>query len=161
MQSLQRACQLCQSPVSLRVYPDRLVIVAEVNVVAEYGRVLKRHHDNPGKTIYGWRHYLAVVQRKLGALRNGAPFLELPDSFKRLQGILLKRLGGDREMANILILVLLHYEQLVEQAIEAALQSEYLTKQHVLNCPELVERACTTRAIAGLNSIAPEHVAAG
>lgn len=121
-------------PISLRVYPDRLVIVAEGNVVAEHGRVLKRHHDDPGKTIYDWRHYLAVVQRKPGALRNGAPFLELPDSFRRLQAILLKRRGGDREMADILALVLLHDEQLVEQAIEAALQSEYPTKQHVLNC---------------------------
>jgi hypothetical protein len=74
------------------------------------------------------------VQRKPGALRNGAPFLELPDSFRRLQAILLKRRGGDREMADILALVLLHDEQLVEQAIEAALQSEYPTKQHVLNC---------------------------
>jgi hypothetical protein len=39
-----------------------------------------------------------VIQRKPGALRNGAPFVELPEAFKRLQGDLLKRPGGDREM---------------------------------------------------------------
>ena len=29
--------------------------------------------------MYDWRHYLAVIQRKPGALSNGAPFMELPD----------------------------------------------------------------------------------
>lgn len=29
------------------------------------------------RTVYDWHHYLAVIQRKSGALRNGAPFLEL------------------------------------------------------------------------------------
>ena len=33
----------------------------------------------PGTVIYDWRHYLAVIQRKPGALRNGAPFTEMPD----------------------------------------------------------------------------------
>jgi hypothetical protein len=36
-------------------------------------------------------HYLSVVQRKPGALRNGAPFADLPQGFKRLQAILLER----------------------------------------------------------------------
>jgi len=34
-----------------------------------------------GRTVCDWRHYLAVIQRKPGALRNGAPFAELPDAF--------------------------------------------------------------------------------
>jgi len=121
-------------PISLRVYADRLVIVAEVQVVAEHQRVFVRDHNVPGKTIYDWRHYLAVVQRKPGALRNGAPFAELPESFKRLQSKLLKRQGGDREMADILALVLLHDERLIEQAITTALASGQPSKQHVLNC---------------------------
>ena len=75
-----------------------------------------------------------MVQRKPGALRNGAPFTELPDSFKRLQSKLLKRQGGDREMADILALVLLHDEQLVEQAVTTALTVGQPSKQHVLNC---------------------------
>jgi hypothetical protein len=44
------------------------------------------------------RHYLAVIQRKPGALGNGAPFTELPDAFKQLQKHLLRKSGGDREM---------------------------------------------------------------
>jgi hypothetical protein len=77
----------------------------------------------PGQTIYDWRHYLAVIQRKPGALRNGAPFLELPRAFRQLQDQMLRRLGGDREMADILALVLHHDEQVVVRAVELALRS--------------------------------------
>jgi hypothetical protein len=120
--------------ISLRVYPERLVIVAEAQVVAEHVRVFHRDKSTPGRTVYDWRHYLSVVQRKPGALRNGAPFLELPDSFRQLQSRLLKRSGGDREMADILALVLLHDEGLVAQAVVQALESGEPSKQHVLNC---------------------------
>lgn len=44
-------------------------------------------------------------------LRNGAPFVDLPEAFRRLQQHLLKRQGGDREMVEILALVLHHDEQ--------------------------------------------------
>ena len=121
-------------PVSLRVYPDRIVVVAEAQIIASHARVFTRDHNATGKTIYDWRHYLSVVQRKPGALRNGAPFTELPNSFKQLQNQLLKRPGGDREMADVLALVLLHDEKLVEQAIEAALSIERPSRQHVMNC---------------------------
>jgi hypothetical protein len=63
-----------------------------------------------------------------------ATFHELPDSFKQLQTRLLKRPGGDREMVDVLALVLLHDERLVEQAITEALRVEQPSKQHVLNC---------------------------
>jgi hypothetical protein len=72
-------------PVSLRVYPDRLVVAAEGQILCEHARVIERSHKMPPKTVYDWRHYLAVVQRKPGALRNGAPFLELPPAFRQLQ----------------------------------------------------------------------------
>lgn len=58
---------------------------------------------------------------KPGALRNGAPFLELPPAFKRLQATLLKQPGGDREMVEVLALVLHHDEQAVLAAVELAI----------------------------------------
>ncbi|WP_425299518.1 Mu transposase domain-containing protein, partial [Roseibium aquae] len=82
-------------PVSLRVYPDRIVVVAEGLSVCEHQRIINRSHDRPGRTVYDWRHYLAVIQRKPGALRNGAPFAELPEAFTSLQRHLLKKPGGD------------------------------------------------------------------
>jgi hypothetical protein len=59
-------------PVSLRVYPDRLVVVlearlwrdaAEGQILCEHVRVIQRSHQIPPRTIYDWRHYLAVLQR--------------------------------------------------------------------------------------------------
>jgi len=120
-------------PVSLRVYPDRLVIAAEGQVLCEHGRIIERSHDQPGRTIYDWRHYLAVIQRKPGALRNGAPFAEMPEAFRQLQGFLLKRPGGDREMVEILALVLQHDEQAVLCSVELALEAGVPTKTHILN----------------------------
>jgi len=127
--------------ISLRVYADRLVFAAEGQVIAEHARVINRNHS-PGRTIYDWRHYLSVLQRKPGALRNGAPFLALPEAFKQLQSILLKRSGGDREMVEILALVLYHDQRHVLSAVEQALAAGVPSKQHVLNLlGRLIDRA--------------------
>ena len=120
-------------PVSLRVYPERIVIAAEGRILCEHGRIIDRSHHSPGRTVYDWRHYLAVVQRKPGALRNGAPFLDMPDAFRQLQRHLLKHPGGDREMVEILSLVLHHDEQAVLCAVELALEAGIATKTHILN----------------------------
>jgi hypothetical protein len=79
-----------------------LVIVAEGQTVCTHERIIDRSHRKPGKVIYDWRHYLAVIQRKPGALRNGAPFTEMPDIFRRLQDHMLRKEGGDREVVDIL-----------------------------------------------------------
>ena len=89
-------------PVSVRVYPERIV-AAEGQVICEHRRVFARSHQRKSTTTaYDWRHYLAVIQRKPGALRNGAPFAELPPAFRALQQRMLKTPGGDREMVEIL-----------------------------------------------------------
>ncbi len=120
-------------PVSLRIYPERIAVVAEGQILCEHPRIIERSHHQPGRTVYDWRHYLAVIQRKPGALRNGAPFVDLPEAFRRLQGHLLKHPGGDREMVEILALVLHHDEQAVLRAVETALEAGVPTKTHVLN----------------------------
>ncbi len=108
-------------------------MVAEGLSVCEHQRIINRSHDRPGRTVYDWRHYLAVIQRKPGALRNGAPFAELPEAFRTLQRHLLKKPGGDKEMAQILALVLHHDEQAVLVAVEMALEAGVPTKTHILN----------------------------
>ena len=54
-------------PVSLRIYPDRIVVAAEGQILCEHRRIMDRAHHLRGQTIYDWRHYLAVIQRKPGA----------------------------------------------------------------------------------------------
>jgi hypothetical protein len=143
-------------PVSLRIYPDRLVVAAEGNILCEHARVIERSHKLPSKTIYDWRHYLAVVQRKPGALRNGAPFLELPPVFRQLQDHMLRKPGGDREMVDILALVLHHDEQAVLTAVELALAEGVPTKTHVLN---LLHRLVDGKVIGGPPLDTPQALA--
>ena len=120
-------------PVSVRVYPERIVVAAEGSILCEHRRIIERSHHAPGRTVYDWRHYLAVLQRKPGALRNGAPFAEWPEAFGQLQSHLLKRPGGDREMVDILALVLQHDEQTILAAVELALEDGAPAKTHILN----------------------------
>ena len=108
-------------------------MVAEGQTVCEHARIIERSHRKPGKVIYEWRHYLAVIQRKPGALRNGAPFTEMPDAFRQLQDHMLRKEGGDREMVDILSLVLQHNEDDVLCAVELALEAGVPTKTHILN----------------------------
>ena len=62
---------------SLRIYPERIVIAAEGQILCEHGRIIARSHNQPGQTIYDWRHYLAVVQRKPANVVNVAIAREL------------------------------------------------------------------------------------
>lgn len=119
---------------------------ARNSILCEHPRIIDRSHHLPSRTIYDWRHYLAVVQRKPGALRNGAPFLELPPAFRQLQDQLLRKPGGDREMVDILALVLQHDEHAVLTAVELALTEGVPTKTHVLN---LLHRLIDGKVIGG------------
>ena len=140
-------------PVSLRIYPDRLVVAAEGNILCEHVRVIERSHNKLPRTNYDWRHYLAVIQRKPGALRNGAPFVELPPAFRQLQDHMLRRPGGDREMVDILALVLHHDEQAVLTAVELALAEGVPTKTHVIN---LLHRLIDGKTIGGPDLDTPQ-----
>jgi hypothetical protein len=57
----------------------------------------------------------------------------LPEAFRVLRHHLLKHPGGDREMVEILALVLQHDEEAVLCAVEMALEAGVPTKTHVLN----------------------------
>ena len=113
-------------------------------------------HDVPTRTIYDWRHYLAVIQRKPGALRNGAPFAEMPEGFRQLQALMLRRVGGDREMVDVLALVLHHDEQAVLAAVELALAEGVATKTHVLN---ILHRLVDGKTSTGPDIDTPEALA--
>jgi hypothetical protein len=128
-------------------------MVAEMAVIAEHKRIINRHHRS-SVTCYEWQHYLSVLQRKPGALRNGAPFTALPEAFKQLQTKLLTRAGGDREMVEILSLVLHYDETLVLAAIEESLALGVASKPNILNIlrrmisPELPPLADTPQRLS-------------
>jgi transposase len=114
--------------VSLRVYPAELVIVADGQEIARHVRSFERH-----QTRYDFRHYIGLVERKPGALRNGAPFADMPDPLLKLQQQLLKQTGGDRIMAQVLAAIPLHGLEAVVVAAGLALEAGRVSGEHVLN----------------------------
>jgi hypothetical protein len=56
-------------PVLVRAYPDRIAVLFGGEVVVDHPRSFKRD-----QVVYDPWHYLPVLLRKPGALRNGAPF---------------------------------------------------------------------------------------
>ncbi len=114
--------------VSVRLYPDRVVIVADQQIVATHPRAVDRDH-----VVYDWQHYLPLVERKPGALRNGAPFADLPDPLQRLRRALLRHAGGDKVMARVLMAVPTHGLEAVLVAVDLVLATGRPSAEHVLN----------------------------
>lgn len=93
-------CEWVGQMVGIRLYPERVALVAQDGEIVRHARLFER-----GQTRYEWQHYLPLIERKPGALRNGAPFTDLPEPLQRLRTLLLKREGGDRIMAEVLATV--------------------------------------------------------
>jgi hypothetical protein len=105
-------------PVDVFAYADRIVIRQDGGIVAEHVRRFGR-----GQTAYDPWHYVPVLTRKPGALRNGAPFKNwtLPGALGRVRVKLAGRDDGDRQMVGILAAVLSDGIVAVEAACAEAL----------------------------------------
>ena len=121
-------CEHAHAVASLRVYPFELAVVVGEAEVARHRRSFERD-----RVHYDWQHYIALVQRKPGALRDGAPFLSMPDPLRKLQQVLLRQPHGDRAMAQVLAAVPVHGLEAVLVAVELALESGLVRADHVLN----------------------------
>ena len=121
-------CELAGQRVSTRLYPSRVEIASDEAIVASHARVA-----NAGHICYDWQHYIALVQRKPGALRNGAPFADMPTPLLRLRQGLMRHDGGDKTMAQVLNCVPSHGLEAVLVAVELVIESGALSTEHVLN----------------------------
>ena len=121
-------CELAGQMVSTRLYPNKVSVVAGDAVVASHDRQTDR-----GQVCYDWQHYIALVQRKPGALRNGAPFDDMPAPLKQLKRGLMRHEGGDRVMAQVLAAVPTAGLEAVLVAVGLVIESGALSAEHVLN----------------------------
>jgi len=105
-------------PVEIYAYANRVVIRQDGAVVGEHARCFGR-----GETIYDPWHYVPVLARKPGALRNGAPFRDwvLPTAMEKVRRRLKAVDDGDRQMVAILACVLTDGLTAVEAACQEAL----------------------------------------
>jgi transposase len=117
-------------PVEVHAYAERIVLRQDGAVVGEHARCFGRGH-----TVYDPWHYVPVLARKPGALRNGAPFRgwTLPGALGRVRQKLSGRPDGDRQMVDILAAVLADGLAAVEAACAEALAAGTCGSDVVLN----------------------------
>ena len=123
-------CHLANQKVAIHLYPARIEVSAENAIVACHTRLLERD-----QVSYDWQHYIPLIEKKPGALRNGAPFADMPVPFAKLQTALRRRerQQGDRTMARVLAAVPAHGLEAVLVAVELVLESGLLSVEHVIN----------------------------
>jgi transposase len=117
-------------PVEVHAYADRIVIRQDGRVVGEHRRSFGR-----GETIYDPWHYVPVLARKPGALRNGAPFKDwvLPAAMERVRRKLAGADDGNRQMVNILTAAITDGLPAVEAACAEAIVQGVHSADVVLN----------------------------
>jgi len=123
-------------PVEIQAYADRIVIRQDGAIVGEHVRSLGRN-----QTLYDPWHYVPVLARKPGALRNGAPFKDwlLPASLERVRCRLKGSDDGDRQTVKILSAVPSDGLVAVEAACAEALAGGVHSADVVLN---ILARRC-------------------
>ncbi len=116
--------------VELQAYADRVVIRQDGMIVGEHQRRFGR-----GETAYNPWHYVPVLAKKPGALRNGAPFKDwlLPGAIEQIRKKLAGSDDGDRQMVKILAAALDDGLAAVESACAEALADNVYSADVILN----------------------------
>ena len=117
-------------PVDIQAYAEKIVIRQDGETVAEHPRCFERD-----QVIYDPWHYVGVLKRKPGALRNGAPFKnwQLPGALGRMRARLHRHVDGDRQVVKILSAVLEDGLEAVEAACAETLAGGACSADVVLN----------------------------
>ncbi|HET6467928.1 MAG TPA: IS21 family transposase [Geminicoccaceae bacterium] len=108
-------------PVLVRGYVDEVIIACGAEVIARHPRSYAREDF-----VFDPLHYLALLERKVGALDQAAPLQgwDLPDEFGTLRRLLEARLGkpGKREYVQVLRLLETFRLEDVHAAVREALR---------------------------------------
>lgn len=112
-------CDYVGEVAEVRAYANKIIIVFKGKIIGEHGRCFDRK-----KKIYDPWHYIPVLERKPGALRNGAPFklLKLPLSLISIQNSLRVHDDGDKQFIKILLQVSKYGLNKVEEACASSLK---------------------------------------
>jgi transposase len=124
------SCAYANKSVQRRVYAGHIRFYADGRLIAGHARVFGRD-----KTLCDPLHYLPVLERKPGALRNGRPFRDwkLAPGLQSLREALEGVSGGDRHLAGVLSAIPQYGEEAVNVACELALEAGLTSKDAILN----------------------------
>ncbi len=117
-------------PVEVFAYADGIVIKQDGEIVGEHRRRFGR-----GQMIYNPWHYVPVLVRMPGALRNGARFKDwaLPGALGKVHGRLAGVADGDRQLVDFLTAFLSDGLPAVEAACAEALLAGAFSNDVILN----------------------------
>jgi hypothetical protein len=117
-------------PVEICAYAERIKSWQDGKVICQYDRAFGGNRD-----IFDPLHYIPVLVRKPGALRNGAPLKEwdLPPAIKRVQSKLGEVPTAERQMVQMLSMVPTDGPGAVEAACPEALKDGAPAAAFVLN----------------------------
>jgi hypothetical protein len=94
-------CEYVGLSVQIKSYAWRIAVVHESKIIAEHVRCFGRHQK-----IYNPWHYISLLERKPGALRDGAPFKDLmsllPSVFSKIRSKLQAYKDSDKQFIDIL-----------------------------------------------------------
>ena len=148
------AARAVRCAVQVRAYADRIVVRLGDEVIAEHPRFFGRD-----RMILDPWHYLPVLARKPGALRNGAPFQDwdLPPALARLRRKLGTGDEADRRFVRVLAAVLSDGLDAVEGAIREALDAGAASDEVILNILSRRREPPRPTAIVTLEDMALVH----
>jgi transposase len=123
-------CSCASQIVQCKSYADKIVFVYNGKEVGRHERKFTK-----GQTYYDYQHYLPILARKPGALRNGAPFInmDLPDELNKVRKALEKQENGSRDFAHILSYIPVESIESVIDACSYALEMKAVSKDVILN----------------------------
>jgi hypothetical protein len=138
-------CEYVGLAVQIKSYAWEVIILREGKVIGQHARCFKRHQK-----IYNPWHYIPALERKPGALRNGAPFKELmtllPEVFNKVRNRLGAHKDGEKQFIAILQLVNKHGLDKVTNACNLAMAAGGCSAplvERYLQPPDLLEsHAC-------------------
>lgn len=124
-------CIAANRAIILRAYADRITVLYKDEVIASHSRSFARE----GVVYEPW-HYLDALQRKPGALRDGAPFKQwddLPEAMASMRQKLARIVGGDRQFVSLLCVAKEHGVERVAKGCQAALDQGVIQAEWILN----------------------------
>jgi hypothetical protein len=132
-------------PVDIHAYADRIVIKQDGVMVGAHARRFGRN-----QIAYDPWHYVPVLSRKPGALRNGAPFKDwpLPGAIEKVRRKLTGSDDGDRQMVKVLTAVLTDGLVAVEAACAEALSAGLASADVILNALARAQQPAPSQPIA-------------
>jgi transposase len=122
--------QYAGKSLSLKIYAFQIVICHQHKVIAHHQRSFNRHD-----WVFEPWHYLSLLKKKPGALRDGRPFKhwDLPQPLLQIKEKYLKQIGGDKDFVQILLLCQQYDIETVSTACELALEEKAFRLPAIVN----------------------------